>query len=58
MEGHPVYDEISVTFLSRERLPKAIVSILQQYKSYNFVTYSCVPYKPVIDVFGYTGEHF
>jgi hypothetical protein len=58
MEGHPVYDEISVTFLSRERLPKAIVSILQQHKDYNFVNYSCVPYTPAINVFAYTGSEF
>ena len=58
MEGHPVYDEISITFLSRERLPKAIVNILKQHKGYKFVTYSCVPYTPVIDVFSYTGAEF
>ena len=58
-QGHLVFDEKTVTILSREPLhPTAIRNVTKQNKGYRFESVRCEPYTPVIDVIGYTGTHF
>lgn len=51
-QGQVVYDERTITILSREPLhPTAIRNVTKQNKGYRFESVKCEAYSPVIEVF-------
>jgi hypothetical protein len=57
-QGHVIYDERTITILSREPLhPTAIRNVTKQNKGYRLESLKCELYQPVIDVY-YTACEF